>query len=337
MSNMNHEALLRVLADGQVHSGVSLGQMLGVSRAAVWKNLNALQELYGVHVNAAHSKGYHLERSIELLDKEHILTMVSRDVPGHLLVQLDVHFLLDSTNTYLLERLHDGPADLMSVCIAEYQSSGRGRRGRKWVAEFGSQICFSVRKRFLSGFASLQGLSLAVGVMIAECLKSHFSLPASLKWPNDIHFEGKKLAGILIELSGEHSGPVDVVVGVGFNFDLSDAEKEQIDQDAVSLKELTSRNVSRNDLAGYLVTSLIVGLEKFERTGFQGFMTAWTEADCLQGKVVEVRGNNRLEGGPFTYKGVAVNGNALLHNAQGIHELAGGELSLRVSNGLSAN
>ncbi|MBK8970736.1 MAG: biotin--[acetyl-CoA-carboxylase] ligase [Hahellaceae bacterium] len=333
---MDYEALLRVLADGEIHSGVELGRVLKVSRAAVWKSLDAIQERYGVQITANRSKGYQLARPVELLDQAKLAGGLKRYLPSGLIPELSVHFIIDSTNSYLLECAPRLPTDLLSVCMAEYQTAGRGRRGREWVAEFGSQLCFSVRKRFSSGFASLQGLSLAVGVMISEYLALEWKLDPMLKWPNDVMHSGKKLAGVLIELSGEHNGPVEVVVGVGFNLQLSEREKSCIGQKVVSLKEIVDGPVSRNDVAVGLVANLVSGLERFEKGGFQHFIDAWNARDFFSGKEIDVHGNNRHNGGPYLYKGVSVVGSAVVEMSGVLHELAGGELSLRVTHDLPA-
>ena len=115
------------------------------------------------------------------------------------------------------------------VCFAEHQSAGKGRRGRQWVSPFGSNIYMSILWRFQQdGIACTAGLSLAVGVAVIRALKTYGFNEVGLKWPNDIYCQGKKLGGILIEVSGEADGPCAVIIGLGLNLFLPEIQGQTI-------------------------------------------------------------------------------------------------------------
>jgi len=331
---MSLEKLLRLLADGQVHSGARLGCALGVSRAAVWKMMAPLDAL-GVQVSSVQSKGYRLSRPLELLDKSLIDALLKRQLTAaEKFPDVSVYLSLDSTNAYLHEQISNRPGSSCQFCFAEHQTAGRGRRGREWVSPFGKNLYFSLMRRFDAGYSALHGLSLALGVMVADTLLGRQIPALALKWPNDILVDGCKLAGILVELSGEHSGPVNVVIGVGLNLALDDLDRQRISQPVVALGDVAPLGISRNELAAELIVSLVRGLDDFEQFGFSGFRDRWNVLDYLQDKPVSIGGNSTVTSG--IYRGVDVNGNALVEEGGVIKVLSGGEITVRVSDAYAA-
>ena len=190
--------LLALLADGQFHSGEELGDALGVSRAAVWKQLKKLEDL-DVPFSSVKGKGYRLHDAIELLDESQIRSCISQ--------RLDILELLldvDSTNTYLFNRASDHMGKRYAV-MAEKQNHGRGRRGRQWVSPFGRNIYLSLLVSFSGGMSALEGLSLTTAIAVERALRRLDIQGVGLKWPNDIYADGRKLAGILLEVTGEYN------------------------------------------------------------------------------------------------------------------------------------
>src|SRR5690606_2045397 len=157
--------LLHLLADGDYHSGEELGALLGVSRAAVWKHVQKLEHL-GVELSSQRSKGYRIAGGLELLQEQAIVAAMPEGSAPPLLVILPE---TDSTNSYLINTQGLPTA---TVCLAERQLAGRGRRGRAWVSPFARNIYLSVLWRFEGGASVLEGLSLAVGVAITRALAS---------------------------------------------------------------------------------------------------------------------------------------------------------------------
>ncbi|MCI0511029.1 BirA family biotin operon repressor/biotin-[acetyl-CoA-carboxylase] ligase [Chromohalobacter marismortui] len=318
--------LIRLLSDGEYHSGEQLGERLGVSRTAIWKQLKKLEKM-GLQLEAVKGQGYRLSEPLDLLSGPAIIERLPAE-PRHHLTRLFVEDALPSTSTFLRERFQQG-AGHAEVCLAESQSAGRGRRGRQWLCPWGQGLLFSLGWRFDAGASALEGLSLAVGVVVAEVLEA-LSVPVALKWPNDVLLcreEGPaKLAGILLEVSGDVAGPCEVVIGIGLNVALPDAARSSVGQPVAALHDVRP-DVSRNALSAALVGAMLGMLPVFERHGFEPWRDAWNQRNAYAGRYVEV-----VQGGR-TYTaiadGVDAAGNLQVSVDGDVRLLAGGEISLR--------
>ena len=318
--------LLRLLADGQFHSGEALGDALDLSRAGVWKLVQSLADL-GVAVSAVPGRGYRLEQAFEPLDGERILSGIDRGARERL-GQVEVLPTVDSTNRFL-KTLGASGVRSGTVCLAEHQSAGRGRRGRMWVSPFGAALYLSMLWRFPLAPAALGPLSVAVGVLVAEALEDLGVEGCGLKWPNDLLWRRRKLAGVLTEVAGEATGPAQVVIGLGVNVHLPPAAGDAIDQPWVDLSTiLGGRPVDRNVLASRLLERLSIGLDRFSREGFAPFRGAWDRLDLARGyPVVVTLGEGKVAG---TCLGLDDSG-ALLVESQGqTGRYLSGEVSLRL-------
>ncbi len=318
------KTILALLADGQFHSGPELAKTLNVSRSAVWKQFNALTDL-GLPYSAVSGKGYRLDRPLELLDGKEILASV--DEPTRSLISsLEIFDQIPSTNTYLVERaLENSPSG--AVCFAEQQTAGKGRRGRRWVSPFGSNIYLSILWRFQDSPLAISGLSLAVGVAVIRALNFHFADAFQLKWPNDIYCHDKKLGGILVEVSGESGGPCTAIIGLGLNIYLPEAEAVDITQLWTDLSQITgTKQLNRNALAGTLLNQLLPVIAEFEENGITMYLDEWRNYDCLKGKTATLFiGQHSHEG---TVKGIDDQGLLLLtHPDGGTKAYASGEVS----------
>lgn len=319
--------LIRLLSDGEFHSGEQLGERLGVSRAAVWKQLRKLEAL-GIPMEAVKGQGYRLAEPLELLDGGVIVAGLSRGVRQHV-TRLFVEETLPSSNQFLRERFAQG-AGHGEVCLVEQQSAGKGRRGRTWVTPWGRTLMLSVGWRFESGVAALEGLSLAVGVALARVLEAHGVRPR-LKWPNDVLLEAEaghlgKLAGILVEMSGDAAGPCEVVVGMGINVDLPAAFRETIEQPVGAVHD-QAPGLSRNRLAVELLDELMPLMATFEQQGFAAWQEEWNRRHAFAGREVDVIRGERRE--PAIAESVDASGNLWVRRAEGRERLAGGEISVR--------
>lgn len=273
--------VLQALASGRPLSGSELAARAGVTRAAVWKHVDALRAR-GLPVDARAGVGYRLPWPIQLLDAR----AIRRHLPSSARAPV-VHWELDSTSSELARR-KDALAD-GTVVLAEGQRSGRGRRGRSWLSPPGLNIYLSCLKRFERGFAGLSGLSLAVGVAVVGALEDVGVVGTGLKWPNDVLAGGAKLAGILVELNGEYQGPCTAIVGVGLNVRLTDSMRKSIGQPAADLVQLCGgAPPDRNAVAACLITRLREGLDRFDVAGLAGVAAAWTRLDLLRGKPLHV-------------------------------------------------
>ncbi|MBK6434898.1 MAG: biotin--[acetyl-CoA-carboxylase] ligase [Rhodanobacteraceae bacterium] len=210
------DALIELIAAGDAHNGEDLARALGLSRAAVWKKIEALREL-GVEIEGRAGSGYALVRPIERMDAAHIRRQLSASTNAAL-PDLRIVSVVDSTNAAMraeASRLRSG-----SVLLAEAQTAGRGRRGRAWASPFAAGFLGSLFWRFERGLADLGGLSLAVGIALAEAWRAQ-GVDVRVKWPNDLWIDGRKLAGLLVEAGGEFHGPSHVVVGLGLEHALA--------------------------------------------------------------------------------------------------------------------
>ena len=319
------EKLLERLADGRFHSGEELGEALGISRAAVWKKLKSLEEL-GLSLDSVRGRGYRLGSGIELLNAETIVEGLERDVRHR--IKLHTSLSTVSTND-LVRELGESTPDSICFCLAEHQSGGRGRRGRYWSSPFGSTINLSLRWQIGEGMASLEGLSLAVGLAVLKALEAAGARDLQLKWPNDILWQYRKLSGILLEVHGDPTGECEVVIGIGINIKLSAEQIQAIGQPAVDLHGVIGKSVSRNEVVSHLVNTLCHMLDGFQSGGFALFREHWKGHDAFLGQQVTLETSGRSVKG--VCRGVNDHGGLLLETDQGITTFNGGEVSLRRS------
>jgi len=320
----NRERLLRRMADGRFHSGEELGAELGVTRAAVWKALRGL-EAYGLDVQAVPGRGYRLAEPLELLERSAIAERLGRET-GALLGGLEIHPVIDSTNAALRRRVQELPGGY--ACLAEYQEAGRGRRGRDWVSPFARNLYLSLTWHFDGGSADLSGLSLAVAVAVLRALGRNGVAGVGVKWPNDLLWGQRKLAGVLLEVAGEANGPWRVVTGVGLNVRMPADAATAIDQPWVDV-ETVHPGVARNQLAGDLLDALLLAHARYARDGFEPFREEWRAADCIAGREVILHtAADDLEG---RARGVDDHGALLLEAGGAVHRCVAGEVSLRLA------
>lgn len=315
--------VLHVLADGQFHSGEALAQRFKVTRATIWNAVQHAENL-GIEVFSVRGRGYKLPLAINLLDRNEVLKAIGEQRAWFTLEVLDE---VNSTNTYLMQNKQAAHA----TCVAAHvQTSGKGRRGRTWVSQLGASLTFSLLWRFQCGAAALSGLSLCVGVALIRALRDFEVNTAQLKWPNDVLVEGKKLAGILIELQGDLEGPSAAVIGVGINLDFNSSLPknvlESIDQPAIDLASV--KGVDQNALLGAILKHLSGVLSGFETSGFVGLRDEWLSYHAYENKPVRMllpNGTN-VQG---VVKGVAEDGILLVETALGLQRFSAGEISLR--------
>jgi BirA family biotin operon repressor/biotin-[acetyl-CoA-carboxylase] ligase len=319
--------VLAILSDGQFHSGEAMGLALGVSRMAIWKHIRALREC-GVPLEVIHGRGYRLPAAVELLDAVAIKDGLATGTRERL-ARVDTFLEIDSTNTWLRQRALDG-APSGSVCVAEMQSAGRGRRNRLWVSPFAASLYLSLLWRSAAGAAELVGLSLAAGVAIVRSLRTFGIDTAGLKWPNDVLVDNAKLAGILIDVIGESTGPCSVIIGVGINVAMPETAAAEIDQHWTDLRRLTGLEaLSRNRLASVVLDHTIMALQQFERSGLQPFLAEWSRHDVIQNRQVSLRLPNEVIQGRAC--GIDSGGALLVDTASGRRRFACGEVSLRIA------
>ena len=317
--------LLPLLADGEFRSGQDLADALGVSRTAVWKQLKKLGEL-GLQIESVKGRGYRIPSGIELLDDTIIRSALRPEVAG-LLSVLEIQETVGSTNAEAMRAVEQGaPAGL--VCTAERQTAGRGRRGRQWVSPFASNLYLSLVWEFNQGAAGLEGLSLAVGVAVARALAACGIPAVQLKWPNDVLFEGSKLGGILLEMTGDAAGACQVVVGVGLNVSMPQASAAAIDQAWTDIETIAGHeHPGRNALLAAMLNELLPLVAGFEDQGFAHWQEEWQALDAFSGaNVVLNMGGGQVSG---VARGVNERGALQLETTTGVQSVFGGEISMR--------
>ncbi|WP_042858238.1 bifunctional biotin--[acetyl-CoA-carboxylase] ligase/biotin operon repressor BirA [Dickeya sp. NCPPB 3274] len=308
--------LISILSDGEFYSGEYLGELMGMSRAAINKHIQTIRE-WGLDVFTVTGKGYALSAPIQLLDAEKIRSQIQSG-------NIAVLPVIDSTNQYLLDRLDSVSSG--DACIAEYQQAGRGRRGRKWFSPFGSNLYLSLYWRLEQGPAAAVGVSLVIGIIMAEVLHHLGAEGVRVKWPNDLYLNDKKLAGILVELNGRTGDAAHLVIGAGINLRMNSSGSTVIDQGWINLQE-AGIDIDRNMLAVRLVTELRAALAIYEQQGLAPFISRWNNLDNFYNRAVRlIVGNREIKG---IDKGIDNQGALLLEQDGEIQSYIGGEISLR--------
>lgn len=315
--------ILKLLADGQFHSGTDLGRRLGISRAAVNKGVRALAAI-GLEIHSIPGRGYKLPEPVAPLDRAAILAELERR--GTAPAVLEVLESVDSTNRYLIARAGEiGPG---AVCLTETQTRGRGRRGRGWLATPYRNLLLSMTWRFEAGPATVAAFGLAAGLALLEALEEYGVSGAGLKWPNDIVWRGRKLAGLLADVQGEATGPAFVVLGAGINCRIDEREARDIDQPWADLEEVTGAAIDRNRLAASVIARLHAACRTFGERGFAPFRAAWEERHVYHGRPVRLLTPAGAVTGTVT--GVDSGGALRLTDEEGAERLYhAGEISLR--------
>ena len=310
--------LLNLLKDGRFHSGQDLGAALGISRSAVWKQLQHLEAELGLSIHKVRGRGYQLAAPLMLLDP---LKMVGMKAVWPITV-LDT---TDSTNAEALRAIGLGQ-EAPFLVLAERQTSGRGRRGRKWVSPFAENLYFSLVLRIDGGMRQLEGLSLVVGLAVLQTLRKLGVTGAGLKWPNDVLVGNKKIAGILLELVGDPADVCHVVLGIGVNVNMQVAE--EVDQQWTSMRLETGKSCDRNILVAELGEQLLAYIQRQQIDGFSALQAEWEENHLWQERSVSlIAGVSQIDG---VVLGIDNQG-ALRLKVNGVEKVfSGGELSLRL-------
>jgi len=308
--------LISILSDGEFHSGEQLGEHLGMSRAAINKHIQTLRD-WGVDVFTVPGKGYSLPEPIQLLDESVICRKLDQG-------KVTVLPVIDSTNQYLLDRI--STLNSGDCCVAEYQQAGRGRRGRKWFSPFGANLYLSMFWRLEQGPAAAIGLSLVIGIVMAEVLHDLGADKVRVKWPNDLYLNDRKLAGILVELTGKTGDAAQIVIGAGLNMVMRQVQADIVNQGWITLQE-AGITMDRNTLAVRLIKELREALTLFEQDGLGPFLSRWEKLDNFIHRPVKlIIGDKEIFG---ISRGINAQGALMLEQDGILKPWVGGEISLR--------
>ncbi len=324
MNPQSLEALLDLLGNGAAHNGEALARALGMSRAAVWKKIEALRAL-GVEIEGRAGSGYALARPIARLDAARIRAGLSATTRAALR-DLRIEAVIDSTNA--AQRADAASLASGSVLLAEAQTAGRGRRGRTWASPFAAGFLGSLFWRFERGLADLGGLSLAVGIALAEAWRAQ-GLDVRVKWPNDLWIDGRKLAGLLVEAGGEFHGPSHAVVGLGLNIALPPAIRDALGQPVTDLATHLPDAMPRNVAVAICIDALFAALQEFDREGFSPFVARWGAVDALVDHGVTVHEANGCWTG--IARGIDDRGRLQVQTEAAMRVVDAGEISIRLA------
>jgi BirA family transcriptional regulator, biotin operon repressor / biotin---[acetyl-CoA-carboxylase] ligase len=315
-------ATLRLLDATEFRSGEAIAQQLGITRATVWNAIREAEAL-GVAFDKMRGSGYRLQAPIVWLDRDAIAAAV-----GAAAERFDIEVVpaVDSTNAQLLSRVAAG-APSGSVLVAETQRAGRGRRGRTWAAPLGGGLTFSLLARFDTGAGSLTGLSLVVGLAVADALAALGAPDVRVKWPNDLVLGHAKLGGILIEVQGDALGPTAAVIGIGLNVLLASGHRSAIDQPVADLRD-AGVDADRNVVLGRVLAALADYLDRFVAQGFAALEPAFRARHALHGERVRLAlpDGSDVVG---TVTGTAPDGALLLDDGARVRAFHSGEVSAR--------
>lgn len=313
--------LAHVLGDGQFHQMTALCAQLGVSVETLSAQLQALSACAGlIEVDEEGVRSTHpfeIYRPEALTDALNA-TSHARELP--LLLCFDI----DSTNDLLAREMRAG-LTIPAFALADSQRTGRGRRGRVWQSPLGSNIYLSLAWRFRRPLNALSGLSLAVGLAIAEAIEAETGLALGLKWPNDLFLGGRKCGGILVDLSVDRDS-VKAIIGIGLNVGMPGDVAHSIDQPWADLRGATENPICRTSLTAHIIDALVLCCQRFDQSGFTPYWSRWRERDILRGKALMVLGDNARTG---YCEGVNEEGALLLRTAEGVEVIQGGEVSVR--------
>lgn len=313
--------LLKLLKDGKFHSGQALGEALGVSRTSVWKQLQQLESELDIDVHKVKGRGYRLESPISLLDAGEISAVAGRASAWPVVV----YDSIGSTNAAAVKLIAENSPPPFMV-LAERQTAGRGRRGRKWVSPFGENIYYSLALRIDGGMRQLEGLSLLIGLAVLKTLREMGVQGAGLKWPNDVLVGRRKIAGILLELVGDPADVCHVIIGIGINVNMR--VTEEVDQLWTSLRLEVGSMANRNELAGKLTCNIEEYLSVHQASGFEVFRSEWEANHLWQGCAVSLLAGSQAVDGVVL--GIDSQGALRLKVGSDEKVFSGGELSLRL-------
>ncbi len=322
-SLMRLQKLVRLLSDGEFHSGVFLAGVLGVSRTAVWKLIAKLQT-WQIEIYAVRGKGYKIPGGLTLIDRDYLTEQITNK--AKLFSQIEVLPTIDSTASYLTRSWQRQPGE-GRICVSEHQTAGRGRKGRAWVSPFGANLYFSLGLGLPLGLSALGGLSLAVGIGLTKFLNQYCADKVSLKWPNDLLVKGQKLAGILVEASGDSNDHSFLNIGIGINWDMRVDDGGNIDQPWVNLKSLLTNAIDRNQILALILLELDSILSEYIEQGFESFRHDWASQSAFYGQPVTIHTHN----GPISgiEVGIDKSGALKLKTGNGEKIFFSGEVSLR--------
>jgi BirA family biotin operon repressor/biotin-[acetyl-CoA-carboxylase] ligase len=321
--NNNTYQIISLLADGKSRSGQEIGDLLNITRSAVWKIMNKLTEL-GIPVERNQGKGYRFTRPVQMLNKEAIWQALSLNTQ-QLIPRFTLLDTVDSTNNTMLAKIKEGkPSE--SLVLTEHQTAGRGRLGRTWYSPYAANIYLALYWHFTKDTSELSGLSQVITTGVLSGIAENNINDLTLKWPNGIYHGQKKLAGVLIDLIAESHSSTKAVIGISVNVSMPDLGTE-IDQPWTDIHTITNAFPDRNKIVASILNTIYPALVEFNSHGFTPFAAHWAEHDGLAGKAISAfNAQQEIEG---IAEGVGPKGELLIQTADNMIPFSNGSVKLR--------
>ena len=315
------KSILELLSGGGFVSGEAISRELGVSRAAVWKKVVALREA-GWQIESGGKRGYRLTAG-DSLDPALWTGSLTTARYGHGENRYEKE--VSSTNTVIKEMaLAEAPDG--SLCVAESQSAGKGRLGRAWSAPEGKGLWVSLLLRPNLSPSQAPLITLCAAMAMTRAVRETADIDVVIKWPNDLICEGRKLCGILLELSADPDSIEYVVVGTGVNM-YEGAYPPELKERAIAIGELTAETPLRREVLVRYLAALEELMTRLERDGFAGISEDYRALSCTIGSRVQVTGAVELTG---VAEDIDETGALLVREDDGeVHRVLSGDVSVR--------
>ncbi len=311
---MKYEILNLLKERNDFVSGQEIGEKFNVSRTAVWKNISKLKN-EGYNIISVNNRGYKLKNDVDILNENEIKYRP-------LLFLDETASTNDIAKNYANNDCEDG-----FLVVADNQSAGKGRLGRVWQCEKSVALCMSVvLKPDIMPYEAPQ-ITLIAGIACAKAINRITGLDSKIKWPNDIIINGKKVTGILTEMSAEIERVKYVVVGIGVNIN-NESFSDEIKNKATSVFIETGVKHKRSVFADEIIRELFSVYKIYCEKGLSALVDEYNSLCINIGKYVKTSGREEIEGKAL---GINDKGEILIETDSGIKSVFSGEVSLRLN------
>jgi BirA family biotin operon repressor/biotin-[acetyl-CoA-carboxylase] ligase len=321
--------LIQVLSSIQSHTVSELAVLAGLDGQAVLESLDALQA-DGVQIEKTDKDAFRVSRAIKPLNSGQLRAFL-KSKNYEFLEDLTVLDTVDSSSSWLGRKNDTGESIHGRACVTDFQSAGRGRRGRHWQGSPYSHIMFSLGWKLGIALREIEGLSLSIGLTIASVIRELTNVEIGLKWPNDLWCANRKLGGVLIETRPSQGPNPLVIVGVGLNIDEPRPDFLEVNQGITDLaNHAGSITISREELAAALLSKMVQKLKAFPGQGFSADQSQFNSLDIYFEKEIEaVSIREKIYG---TSEGVDMKGRYQIRSPNGdLAVISAAELSLRAA------
>lgn len=316
--------LLSRCPDGFI-SGEKMSEQLHLTRAGIWKHIQGLREA-GYEIESQTKNGYRLIKTPLALEEWVLRQKLTTIRLGQEIIICEE---LGSTNDYAKDLVRKREMQDGLVILAKKQKAGRGRLQREWSSPIGG-IWMSVLLRPDLSLAEAAKLTLCTGIAVCKALEKELGIKVRIKWPNDIIFEGKKLAGILAEVVGEWNSVQTIIIGIGINANFP-AEILPGEAYGISLQDILGKQVDLNQLTARILDELEQEFEISVQSRFAGLAERWAERAAGIGEEIEIIQQDKKISGIM--KGIDGDGQMIVETEEGLRRFPAGEVRLRKPSG----